>query len=368
MDKRHIFILLRFLGVVLIGIIGVYFIKILFIYLYPFLIAFILSLLLNPIVTYIEYKWRLSRAVTTLLTIIFFLSLFTFIVFFIGIYIFEETLFILRILPIYINDFIDFGETYINLIISYFNTHILSLFNTLPETQQTVIMKHVHEFLTQFSSSSTHLLNSIILNMTNMLGSLSHTITVTLFIILGLFFITKDFYVIKKMILQHIPFNYLNHLQSIRFHFKKAFVGFFKAQILITSITCLIVFIFLFFYNIEQALTISLFAFFIDFIPYAGIGTIFIPWIIYVFFTGHFKLTIQLTLLYMIVIIIRQLLEPKILASSIGINPLIALVNLFISIKIWGVWGLLISPLILIVISTINHSGLVRLMLNYIKG
>ena len=83
----------------------------------------------------------------------------------------------------------------------------------------------------------------------------------------------------------------------------------------------------------------TLIIFFVDFIPYIGVGTVFIPWILYQFFTEQFMLTIQLSILYIIVIIARQILEPKILASSIGIHPLIALIILFIGIQSFGILG-----------------------------
>lgn len=367
MDKRYLFIVFRFLIVISILVISFYVFKVMLSYLYPFFIAFFLAILLNPIVSYVEKKGRLSRTLSTLVTIILFIVIFIFATFFAGIYIFEETLIILQLLPNYINELLSFGEKFINQVISFFNDHILSIFNTLPKTQQTVIMKYVNELLTQFSNGSTQFFNSVMLNLTNTLTSLSYIITVTLFIVISLFFMTKDFNYIKKIIDKYSPTFLSKHFRNVILHFKKAFYGFIKAQIIITFTTALIMFVCLILFKIEHALTISLFAFFIDFIPYAGIGIIFIPWIVYSFFISHYTLTIQLTLLYMFLIVMRQLLEPKILASSIGINPLIALIVLFISIKKWSMFGLIISPFILMLISTINHSGVVRTVWNYIK-
>src|SRR5690625_7405076 len=83
----------------------------------------------------------------------------------------------------------------------------------------------------------------------------------------------------------------------------------------------------------------------VDLLPFIGTGTVFIPWVGYLFLIGHYSLTIHLTLLYMFILVTRQILEPKILATSIGVTPLAALFTLFISIQIWGVLpGIIISP------------------------
>src|SRR5699024_11387046 len=63
----------------------------------------------------------------------------------------------------------------------------------------------------------------------------------------------------------------------------------------------------------------------VDFLPFIGTGIVFIPWIIYLFFTDHFTLTIFISMLYMIIIIQRQLSEPKIVSKSIGLPPLVTL-------------------------------------------
>src|SRR5699024_3198760 len=132
--------------------------------------------------------------------------------------------------------------------------------------------------------------------------------------------------------------------------------GFIKGQLIIASMTFIIILVGLILFKIEHGLTIALFSFLIDFLPYLGVGLIFLPWIVYAFFMKSYSLAIKLSIIYMCVIIAMQLLEPKIIADSIGINPLIALIILFISLQLFGVSGFLLSPLILILISAFYHA------------
>src|SRR5690625_3966716 len=112
---------------------------------------------------------------------------------------------------------------------------------------------------------------------------------------------------------------------------------------------------------------VTLIALVVDFVPYIGMGVLFIPWIIYTFLIDNYVLTIQLTVLYMILIIIRQIMEPKILATNIGLHPLIALIILFISFQHLGLLGVVLTPIALIMISAIYHAGIFHYLWHFIK-
>src|SRR5699024_1871956 len=171
------------------------------------------------------------------------------------------------------------------------------------------IMEYINIFLNQFSTMSTKVINSMVIKSTEMISSLSYMITITILILLSVYFMTNDFNKLKAYIRKYSPSIFSNHMQNMLTHFKKAIFGYFKAQIIITFITGLFIFIGLLIFRVEHALTLSLFAFVIDFLPYVGIGVIFIPWIIYCFFMKNYVLTVQLTILYMFLVVLRQILE-----------------------------------------------------------
>src|SRR5699024_5939571 len=133
-------------------------------------------------------------------------------------------------------------------------------------------------------------------------------------------------------------------------------------------ISSFIVMVGLMVYQVENVLMLTLTVLFVDFIPYVGVGAVFIPWIIYNFFTGDYILTIQLAVLYIVIIVVRQMIEPRILASSVGIHPLFALIILFIGIQSLGIVGIFITPIVLITISAIYHAGIFHFIWYYIKN
>ena len=114
---------------------------------------------------------------------------------------------------------------------------------------------------------------------------------------------------------------------------KKALFGFIKAQATLISITTVIVLIGLLILRVNYAITIALIIGLVDILPYLGTGIVFVPWIIYAAVSGDVPFAIGLSVLYIVVLVQRQIMEPKVLSSSIGLDPLATLVALFVGFK-----------------------------------
>ncbi len=94
------------------------------------------------------------------------------------------------------------------------------------------------------------------------------------------------------------------------------------------------------------ALIISL----IDLFPILGTGTILIPWSIIELLTGNQKSGFLLIFIYLVITLIRNFLEPKIIGKQIGIHPLFTLIAMFVGFKLIGFWGLFLFPIAFIVV------------------
>ncbi len=355
MDNQFIIKFLRFLSVsaILVGffLIGKY----TFIYIYPFIIALLVAFILNPLVTKIQFKCKLNRTIATLCIMMSFFTLFTTGCFFLLKRLLEESTSLIESLPEQFKNIklllTDIGQAY--LLPTY--EKLTKTITFLPPTEEIDINQYIHLMIDELGSSSSYFLKNIILSTSTVLSSLSYVGTIIIFILLASFLMTKD--------LEQLKVHLYNNV-----HLKSSVFGFLKAQIIITTISSLIVMVSLFIFKVENVLMITLTTFFVDFIPYVGIGAIFIPWIIYNFFTEQYILTIQLSCLYIGIIIIRQIIEPRILASSIGLHPLVALIILFIGIQSLGLIGIFITPIALIIISAIYHAGIVHYIWRFIKN
>lgn len=138
----------------------------------------------------------------------------------------------------------------------------------------------------------------------------------------------------------------------------KAIGSYLKAQLILISITFAIVLIGLLILRTGNVLTMALVCAIFDVLPLLGVSTILIPWIIYLFIVGNTSLAIGLTLLLAVVLIVRQLLEPKITGNSIGVSSAFLMLSFVIlSTSAFGFSGLILSPILLILIKELLQQG-----------
>lgn len=91
----------------------------------------------------------------------------------------------------------------------------------------------------------------------------------------------------------------------------------------------------------------------VDFLPVVGSGLIILPWSIYSFISGNSSFGYKLILLYIIAVVIRQILEPRIIGKSIGLRPLYTFLSTIIGSLVFGPIGVFIGPIIAIILNTI---------------
>ena len=92
---------------------------------------------------------------------------------------------------------------------------------------------------------------------------------------------------------------------------------------------------------------------FVDALPIFGSGSVMVPWAIISACSGDMKLAISILGLWILMSIVRQLIEPRIVGNHIGIHPIFTLIAMYTGFKISGVIGLFIGPIILIIIKNI---------------
>ncbi|WP_407269050.1 sporulation integral membrane protein YtvI [Radiobacillus sp. PE A8.2] len=337
-------------------------------YTYPFLIALMLAFLFNPIVNWLERKWHVTRAVATVLVLLMLLLVIFGIITILIVELINGTSYLADRIPGHFINLIAFFEIFVSEQIIPQYEKLLSLLSILEPSQQSVIINQIEKLGEIIASSGANVLHNTLKNIPVLLGNLPSYITVFIFSLMGTFFISKDWYKLKEYFTNLAP-SWLNEsTKNVVYGLKKAFFGFLKAQITLISITAIIVLIGLFLLGVDYAITIAIIIGVVDLLPYLGTGLIFVPWILYMFFTNDYSFCIGLSILYMVVIIQRQIMEPKILSTNIGINPLATLIALFAGYQLWGFTGLIFGPILLVIINTLYHTGILTQLWLYIKG
>ncbi len=243
---------------------------------------------------------------------------------------------------------------------------ISNVFYSLDNDHQVTIMAYIETISSHITSSASSTIQSILTGISDLLLALPNLATVIIFSLLATFFISKDWYKLVFHFRKWLPDAVTNRTKEVMKSLKKAFVGFILAQLTLISITCCIVLIGLLVLRVDYPITIAFIIAVVDLLPYLGTGLIFIPWILYTFFSGQLSLTIGLAILYGIVVVQRQIMEPKILSSSIGVDPLATLVSLFVGYKLFGFLGLIFGPVILVFLQTLHNAHVFLDLRNYI--
>ena len=128
--------------------------------------------------------------------------------------------------------------------------------------------------------------------------------------------------------------------------------GYFKAQFKIMGIVFLILLVGLGLLDTGYFVLVAFLIAFLDFLPFFGTGTAMIPWAVYEFFMGDYKMTVALIVIYVITQAVHQLLQPKLVGDSVGLNPLVTLFLLYIGYRMGGIlWMILAVPIGMVLIN-----------------
>ncbi|RCW42551.1 sporulation integral membrane protein YtvI [Paenibacillus prosopidis] len=130
-----------------------------------------------------------------------------------------------------------------------------------------------------------------------------------------------------------------------------------KAQAKMISITFIVILIALILLGVKNAFVIAVVAAIFDILPLLGVGTVFIPWIIYLIIVGKISLAIWLSALFLVVVLTRQILEPKITGDSLGVSAFTMLAFMIVSLSLFGVAGVILSPILMILIKALYDQG-----------
>ncbi len=113
--------------------------------------------------------------------------------------------------------------------------------------------------------------------------------------------------------------------------------------------------------RIENSIIIAFLISIFDILPVLGTGGIMIPWTIITALQGNIPMAFALLVVYLVVTIIRNIIEPKIVGSQIGLHPVVTLISMFVGAQLFGVIGLFGFPITLSLLRHLNDTGAIKL-------
>ncbi|MDO7908125.1 AI-2E family transporter [Paenibacillus sp. JX-17] len=194
-----------------------------------------------------------------------------------------------------------------------------------------------------------------------LLGSFSSFITNFGIAIILAFFLSMEIELWKRLAREKTPKTLKSVFYFVKNHVLKAIWSYIKAQMILVSITFVIVFVGLLILRTGNAFSVALVSAVFDILPLLGVPAILLPWAIYLFIVGKTGLAIGLLVLLAVTMLVRQLAEPKITGNSIGVTSAYLMLSFaMISLSIFGVAGLVLSPILLITLKELLQQGFLQ--------
>jgi sporulation integral membrane protein YtvI len=133
--------------------------------------------------------------------------------------------------------------------------------------------------------------------------------------------------------------------------------GFFRAQAIIMSMVGVVSIGGLLILRSPYALLLGLLLAVLDFIPALGPGLLFVPWALVSLIAGDMRMAIGLMVLWGVTTVVRQVMQPKVLGSTMGMHPLASLASIFVGWRIFGIFGLILGPMLLMVLLVVHQAN-----------
>lgn len=298
-------------------------------FLMPFLVAFLIAFILKPVINWVTQKTKLGRKPVSVLLLIAFYVLAAALITVLG-----------TRLVIFCRDiFYALPQVY--------DTVVAPALNSLQDTLENWVMA-LNPTLTDFVESAGNSLSSSLSSMvtaistgalsavTNVAGSVPSFLVKFIITIVASFFFVSDYYAITSFLARQLPQKARDMLFKVKEKGVDVIFKFGRAYAILLSITFVELLIGFSLLRVDYALLIALLTAIVDILPVLGTGTVLIPWAAAMLILGNFPLGIGLLILYAIITVVRQMLEPRVVGKQIGLYPLVTLVCMFVGTYLFG--------------------------------
>lgn len=313
----------------------------------PFMLAFLFSVLLRTPANYAADRLKVNRRLMIAVFVTLFYMLLAVLALLIG------------------SELFTFARTSV----SRFNTVIIPTVERLADAASrwtSHLDPNVVQVLEELVSSVLLSLRSKVAEIstrlvTGVMSSLPSGFLNVLFMMIATYFISLDFGLLRWAVARRIKEENYNKIIAGLNYCKTTIGKMLRSYVLIMFITFVEQAVGLTILGVEYSLLIAMAIAVFDILPVVGSGTIMLPWAAVSLATGDIKRGLGLLVLYIIITIIRQIIEPRIVGDHVGLHPLLTLMCMFVGLRVFGGLGLLGLPILCAVLVGLERDGVITL-------
>jgi len=340
----------KFLVIVLLIVLFIVFVTFILPLAVPIILALITAFFLEPVVKWCKQKFKWNRKPSIILVFISFLLLISAILYFTITQLVGKIIQLTKLAPDYFNSL---SAVWMNV-----QNKLFRFTQDMPLEVVTSIQNELSNFLVLMRESILNIVSYE--SITTILSEIPNFLVNFIVYIVALFLFMLDLTDLKKMLFRHLSPATAEKVRFMTSRINSVIFGFMKAQFLASLVILVASFIGLLFIAPKYAIIMSIVIWIIDLIPILGSIIIVAPWSLYQFAVGDMATGTKLAILALILLVIRRAIEPKLMGSQIGLSPLATLIAMFIGLQLFGFFGLMIGPFIVIIFTTAKEAGMIK--------
>lgn len=314
-------------------------------YLWPFILGFLFAAIMSPLVRPLSKRLKKARSpqkIASLVAMVVVYGVISVLLFFLFRQLFHEIQRLANNVP----GLLDWVEKTLDGWLATINT-------ALGDGEVTEQQHALRQQLDQLSSSITATVQTYVSRATPAVASgawstftnIPHAILFVVMTIMSSFYFASDGQKIRAFLGSFLPGGVLARADVLKESIGHAVIQQVKAQLLISLAIMVAMVIGFFLLGIDYALLLGIVIGLLDVLPIVGAGTVLIPWGLFNLFAGNFLLAAKLLGMYLVVVVIRQVIEPKIVAGKLGLYPLVTMLSMYAGLQLMGFIGLIVGPL-----------------------
>lgn len=351
-DEKYKHFLLKFGFWAAIAAIVYVFFRYIFSYTLPFLIALAVASLLQPVVRFLGSKLKIRSGISGAVLVIFLCLILTGLVFLILNMLIGGILDLIKTLP---NIFADSVEP----ALSELGESLETLIARFSDSAVNVVNDSMPEIITSIRSAVTNFSVNVVTRISSVAVSVPGALLSTVICIIASLFMTVDYIKMTTFFKKMLPEKGIVIFSAAVNSLKTILGNYAKSYFLIMIITFAEITVGLLIIGERRAILIALLIAIFDILPIVGSGLILLPWTIVTFIQGDISRGIGLAILYAVVVVARQILEPKIVGKRVGLHPLVTLFCMWMGVKLLGGFGLFGFPITVLIIKHLIESGVI---------
>lgn len=345
----------------------------------PFFIALILAAVARPLsrwlsartrrvrqkdgtVREVKRKLRLNRGVASVVSVVIVFIVLAGLLFLIGMICFDKILDLVREAPLFysgtLRPALETGVKRIELFIAELNGKGTL---TLDESTIAYIRSALSGVISTLGTKITELSGTVLLAISSAATKIPSVLLSVIITVIATVFLSIDFDTIRLFLSRNLP----GRAKEVAVRFKESLVDmiwqFLKSYSLIFLITATEITIGFLIVGQKHAIPLAMLVALFDAFPIVGSGMILMPFSVITLITGNVPKGLGLMAVWIIVVVARQFIEPRIVGHRVGLRPIVTLICMYVGTKLFGGIGLFALPILAAILGDLNRSGTIRL-------